>query len=124
MDLLDGSEKILAKNINGYLFDASNFCAELHRNPLCKVPRMILGNFLFDGGFLIIEPEDYDEFIAKDPRVKKFIRRYMMANEFLYNLPRWCLYLADAEPAEIKSIKPIYDRVQACRKFCLSRESK
>ena len=115
--LLDGVE---VQNINGYLRNAPNVCIESRKDPSEDVPEMKRGNTPADNGNLIIEAEDLDEFLKKDPRSKKFIRRYMMGEEFIKNLPRYCLWLVDVEPNEIKSIKPIYERVEACRKFRLS----
>ena len=50
-------------------------------------------------------------------RAKRFIRRFMMGKEFIHNLPRYCLWLVDAKPSEIRSIKPIYNRIDEVRKF-------
>ncbi|MBR1421293.1 MAG: class I SAM-dependent DNA methyltransferase, partial [Selenomonadaceae bacterium] len=112
--LLDGVE---VQNINGYLLDAPSICIERINRSLCKMPMMCMGNQATDGGSLIIEEKDLDAFIERDPRAKKFIRRYMMGEEFIKNLSRYCLWLVDAEPNEIKSMKNVYDRIQSCRKF-------
>ena len=111
---LDGIE---VNRINGYLQDAPNVCIESRNESIIDVPHMRLGNMPVDDGNLIIESEDLDAFIERDPRSKKFIKRFTMGKEFLHNIPRYCLWLKDAEPSEIKSIKPIYERVEACRKF-------
>ena len=84
------------------------------------IPEMVFGNMANDDGNLIIEAEDLDAFIERDPRSKKFIRRYMMTKEFIQNIPRYCLWLVDATPTEMRSIKPIRERVEACRKYRLA----
>ena len=86
-------------------------------------PEMTKGSQPTDGGNLIVEAEDLDKFLEKDPRAKKFIRKYIMGFEFLHNKPRYCLWLVDAEPNEIKSMKNIYERVDACRKFRLTSKT-
>ena len=121
--IFDGEEKFLAKNINGYLRDASNICVESRSDSLFDVPKMIYGNKFTDGGNLIIKAEDLDEFLEKDPRAQKFIRPLIGADEFLYNLPQYCLWLVDATPHEIKSIKNIHKRVQECKKSRLASKS-
>ncbi|MBR1419793.1 MAG: N-6 DNA methylase [Selenomonadaceae bacterium] len=110
--LLDGIE---VSRINGYLQDAPNVCIESRNESIMDVPKMIAGNRPADGGNLIIEAEDLDAFIERDPRSKKFIRRLIGAKEFINNIPRYCLWLVNVEPSEIKSIKPIYERVEKCR---------
>ncbi|MBR1420966.1 MAG: SAM-dependent DNA methyltransferase [Selenomonadaceae bacterium] len=103
------------KNLNGYLRDAPNVCVESRTKSIEDVPKMITGNRPADGGNLIIESEDLDEFLKRDPRAKKFIKRLVGADEFVQNSPRYCLWLVDAEPSEIKSMKNVYDRVEKCR---------
>ena len=115
--LLDGVE---VNRINGYLMDAPSVCIETRNDSIESVPKMIFGNMANDDGNLIIEAEDLDAFIERDPRSKKFIRRLIGSREFINNLPRYCLWLVDAEPNEIKSIKPIYERVESVRKYRLS----
>ncbi|MBR1421477.1 MAG: SAM-dependent DNA methyltransferase, partial [Selenomonadaceae bacterium] len=111
---IDGVE---VSKINAYLLDAPMVCVEGRSDPIRDVAKMTMGSMPNDDGNLIIESEDLDEFLEKDPRSKKFIRRFMMGKEFIHNLPRYCLWLVDAKPNEIKSIKPIYNRINEVRKF-------
>ncbi len=116
--IFDRAQKIIAKNINGYLLDAPNVFIQGRVKMLTDgLPEMTKGSQPTDGGNLIIENEDLNAFIKKDSRSKKYIRRYMMGEEFVKNLPRWCLWLIDANPTEIQSIKPIFNRVKKCKKF-------
>ena len=121
--IFDGSEKILAKNINGYLLDAPTVSVMSNSEAFSDVPDIGYGSKPADGGNLIIESEDLDAFLKKDPRAKKYIRRFMLAKEFLYDIPRYCLWLVDAPPNEIKSMKNIFDRVKACKKSRLESQS-
>ena len=118
--IFENGERIAASQINAYLIDAQMTCVEIHRESLTDVPKARMGSMPRDGRNLIIEAEDLDAFIERAPRSKKFIRKLVGGEEFIKNIPRYCLWLIDAEPNEIKSIKPIYERVEACRKFRLS----
>ena len=113
---IDGVE---VSRINGYLQDASNVCIESRKDAIDDRPKMTLGSMPVDGGNLIIEAEDLDSFPNK-----KFIRRLIGADEFINNLPRYCLWLKDADPHEIKSDQKIYERVEACKKSRLSSKKK
>ena len=110
---IDGVE---VQNINGYLRDLPSICIESRSEPRFDVPKMILGNLPRDGGNLIVEPEDLWKF-ENVPR--KFLRRFIGAEEFLKNRDRYCLWLEDA-PQEILEIPAIKCRIDSCREFRLS----
>jgi len=76
---------------------------------------MVYGNKPADGGYLIIEDEDYNDFIKKEPQAKKYIRQLLGAIEYLHNKKRWCLWLKGVAPTEIKSCPLVYDRVKKCK---------
>lgn len=106
----------LVPNINFYLMAAPNVFAESRQNAICKeAPEMMTGNRAADGGHLIIEAKDYKNFIKRAPGAKKFIKRYMMGNEFLNSKIRYCLWLVDATPQQVFDMKPILKRVTLCK---------
>ena len=116
--IFDGKEKSIAKNINGYLLDAPDFFVESRSKPLCNVPKILYGNKVTDDGNLIIEVEDYDDFIAREPAALKFIRRLIGSNEFINGKDRYCLWLVDATPDDLK-LPLVAERVEAVRQFRL-----
>ena len=105
-----------AKNINAYLCDAPNILVKSINKPLYRVSRMVYGNKPADGGNLIIENEDYLDFIKNEPQAKKYIKPLLGAVEYLHNKNRWCLWLVDVSPSELKKCPLIMKRVEACRK--------
>lgn len=107
--------RIHANNINWYLYDAPDVVVQSRNKPLCPVSKMVYGNKPADGGFLIIENEDYDTFIAKEPQAKAFIKPLLGAQEYLHNKKRWCLWLEGVSPAEIKKCPRVLERVRLCR---------
>ena len=114
---------IIAKNINGYLMDFDNIYVEKRDLPLFTgVPFISNGFKAADGGFLILTPEERDEMIKKEPAAEKFIRRYSMGYEFINGKLRYCLWLVNATPAELRSMKPIYERVKACKEWRSSQK--
>lgn len=113
--LFEDNEYKIAKNINAYLSDAPNLLIDSRNKPLCNIPKMIYGNKPADGGYLIIEDDDYNEFVKSDPNSIKYIRPLLGASEYLHNKKRWCLWLKGVSPSDIKNCKPIYDRVQKCK---------
>ena len=113
--IFEGGRKIIAQNINYYLIDGDDLLVKSRNTPICNVPKMIYGNKPADGGFLIIEDEELDEFIEKDPKAKKFIRPLLGAAEYIRGKKRWCLWLEGAKPEEIRSCPLIMERVKKCK---------
>ena len=113
--LFSGDDFVIASNINFYLADAEMIFIENRTDPICTVPKMITGNRPADGGALIIEAKDYDDFIRREPAAKKFIKRLIGSEEFINGKLRYCLWLLNATPAEIRRMKLVYKRVQQCR---------
>ena len=111
----ENGNKNIVKNINGYLLDAPHILVESSSKPLCDVPEMTTGNRPADGGNLIIEDFDYDEFIKKEPESKKFIKKLLGSEEFINNKKRWCLWLVNISPAQLKGMKEVYKRVALCK---------
>lgn len=97
-------KKITCKHINAYLFDGDDIYIERRTKPIGNVPAIHRGNQPTDGGFLIIEEEDYPDFIAKEPNAKKYIKRFMMGYEFINNKVRYCLWLVGAPINELESM--------------------
>lgn len=83
--------------------------------PFYDVPDIVTGNRPADGGHLIIEAKDYDEFVRREPAAKKYIKRLIGSKEFIHNLPRYCLWLVDCPPNELRKMPLVYQRVELCR---------
>ncbi len=113
--LYTGDNYKIVDNINAYLCDAPDILIDSRNKPLCNVSKMIYGNKPADGGYLIIEDEDYEDFIKREPQAKKYIRPLLGAVEYLHNKKRWCLWLKGVAPTEIKSCPLVYDRVKKCK---------
>ncbi|MCQ4841595.1 N-6 DNA methylase [Neglectibacter timonensis] len=105
----------IVDNINAYLVDAPDVFIESRSLPICNVPKMTTGNRPADGGNLIIESSDYDDFIKQEPGAKKYIKRLMGAKEYINNQKRYCLWLVGISPAELRKMPFVLERVEACR---------
>jgi hypothetical protein len=113
--LYDDGIKAAATNINSYLMNAPTIFVTSRTSPLCDVPKMLSGNRPADGGNLIIEAEDYDDFIKREPDAKKYIKKFAMGREYINNLPRYCLWLVNADPKELRKMPLVMARIKACR---------
>ena len=112
------------RNISPYLFEGESTFAISRKTPLCDVPQMNFGNQPRDGGHFILSDEEKNELIAQYPALTRWIRQYVGAEEFIKRKLRWCLWLRDATPMDIKQNKILYERVNAVREFRLSSSAK
>lgn len=113
---LYSSERMqLVDNINAYLIAAPDVFVESRTKPISDVLPMSTGNRPADGGHLIIEKDDYDDFIAKEPMAIKYIKRLTGAVEFINNKDRYCLWLVNANPSEIRKMPEVMRRIEACK---------
>ncbi|MCA2554473.1 MAG: class I SAM-dependent DNA methyltransferase, partial [Microcystis sp. M04BS1] len=108
---------IKAKNINPYLINANNILVFNRKYPLCNVPNMMYGNKPTDGGNFILSEEEKNTLVLKNPLVIKFIKPFISAREFLNGGKKWCLWLLDIKPNELKNIPEILERVEAVKQF-------
>lgn len=113
--LFDGEDCREVSQINGYLVEAENVFAESRNKSLCDVPVITKGCQPTDGGFLIIEDKDLASFVSKEPLAKDYIRKFIGAKEFINNQNRWCLWLVDAKPSDLKKMPLVMERVKGVR---------
>lgn len=106
----------LAINVNPYLINAPNVLIERRNTPICNVPPMNFGSMPNDGGHLILTKLERDELLHKYPQAEKYIRQYLMGNEFIKKIDRYCLWLMDVSPSELRHIPDIAERVANVRK--------
>jgi hypothetical protein len=105
--------EIPASHINAYLIDGPEVLVQARNEPLRPgIPLMISGNKPRDGGYLSdISDEEATRIRSADPIASKFLRRIWGAQEHLHGEVRWCLWLPQASPAEIKSSPELSKRV-------------
>ena len=114
--LFDNGQTTEVKNINGYLTDAPDvFIVSNSKAKGDNIPIMTTGNRPADGGHLIIEADEYDDFVVQEPKAKAYIKKLLGSSEFINNKKRWCLWLVGATPHELKSMPLVMKRIQLCK---------
>ena len=121
---LSDGKYIDVKNISPYLYEGDEILVESRKTPLCDVPKMNFGNQPRDGGFLVIQDEEKEEILKKEPHLEKWIREYVGATEFINNKIRWCLWLKNITPTELRKSKFLMERVESVEKFRLTSRAK
>ncbi|MCD8295324.1 MAG: methylase, partial [Clostridia bacterium] len=115
--IFDSDRAHFVNNINAYLIDAPDIFVTSRNKSLCEVPQMVYGNKPTDGGFLFLTPDEYKEAVASEPEIKKYIKQVYGATEYINHIMRYCLWLVDASPAEIRKSKFISSRVEGVYNF-------
>lgn len=115
--------------INGYLIDGPQYAIPARSKPPVGMLKMHKGSQPTDGarlrkpggGYittsnLIMDDAGKKALIKADPVTKKWLRPYVGGDELISGEWRWCLWLKDAKPSEIKACAAIADRLDRVRK--------
>jgi len=112
----DAHEKIV-KNINPYLVEGDDIVIEKRRKSLCDVPNISFGSMPNDGGNFLLTDEEKEELIKNEPLCEKYIKPLLSAREFLNGKNRWCLWLEELNPNDLKSMPLVKQRIENVRKL-------
>ncbi len=107
------------KNINPYLVEGSDLVILSRRKTISSVPEINFGSMPNDGGHLILSQSEKEELVKNEPDSEKWIKPLLSAKEFLNNEDRYCLWLTNIQPQELKKSKIIASRVEQVK---LTRE--
>ena len=119
----NGNYKIV-NNISPYLLQGPDRFVTAQKTPICNVPKMNFGNQPRDGGHLIVNQDEIDDILNSKDQAKIWLRPYIGADEFIKGKKRWCFWLKQATPTDIKISKILYSRVEAVQKFRLESKAK
>ena len=118
--LFDGDRYQVAENINGYLLDGENVFVESRNKPICNVPEIAMGNQPIDNGQYLFEKNEMDVFLQQEPHAKPYFHPWYGSREFINRTPRYCLWLGDCSPAQLKTLPHCLERVKAVREYRLA----
>ena len=119
--LYAGNQVQILNNISPYLVDAPTIFIERRATPIVEnIPQMTRGSQPTDDGNFIFTKEEYVNFIKAEPAAAKFLRPFMMGKDFIDRKPRYCLWLVNASPSELKKSSHIMSRIQAVRDYRLA----
>ena len=121
--IFDGYKKTSVNHINAYLVDAEDVFIESQRKPICDVQEMFLGCDFKDDNNYILSEEEKNELIEKELIAEKYIKKYVNAKELINRKHRYCLWLNNAAPGEIKKAPTIMKKIDAVKTFRLNSNS-
>ncbi len=116
--LYDGEIKKQVNSISPYLIESPIIFVPRRSHSITpNVEEMLTGSEARDGGFLLIEKEDYEGILKKYPDLKTYIKRFITGEDFINNKIRYCLWLKNAKPNLLKNNEFIRIRLQKCKDF-------
>lgn len=127
--VLGDPQAVPVSRINGYLIEGPQYAVPARSKPPNGRLRMHKGSQPTDGarrhkpggGYfpltsnLILNKENYDELLAREPAAKKWLRPFVGGDELISGEWRWCLWLKDADPSEIRNSPAIQERLNRVR---------
>lgn len=110
--------------INPYLADANDLFILSRSKPICDVPTMNIGSKPIDDGNYLFTLEGKNDFLKTEPGAEKYFRRWIGSQEFINRIERWCLWVGDAKPEELRQLPNVLERIDNVRQFRSSSKSK
>jgi len=110
-------------NINPYLLESSTVFIESRNKPLSDVPEMGIGNKPIDGGNYLFTEEERAKFLLQEPNAEKWFKIWLGADEFINSRKKYCLWLGECSPSELRSMPEAMKRVEAVKQFRLASKS-
>ncbi len=110
--------EIKVANINPYLVNGDDFFISSRRKHIQSfIPQIVFGSMPNDGGNLLFDDKEKEEFLALEPKAELYMKPLISAKEYLNGKTRWCLWLKDCPPNELKSMPKVIERVENIRKL-------
>ena len=101
--------------INAYLVDGPNILVTSSSRPISPVLMPVsFGSMPNDGGNLIVEVDDH-EIVSADPVAAKYLRPFRGSQELINGLQRWCLWMENLDPADVKKSEILLARIENVR---------
>lgn len=119
-DIKGEPHEVKVKNINPYLVDAKDIFVSKRRKPICQVPEISFGSMPNDGGNFLFTDEEKNEFVISEPKSEQYFRPLISAHEFLNGHKRWCLWLKDANPSDLRDLNHVAVRIGNVKKMRVS----
>jgi type I restriction-modification system DNA methylase subunit len=116
--------EIKVKNINAYLVEGKDSFVSSRMKPINSVPEIKRGNSPYDGGYFLFNNLEKEQFIKQDPQSEKFFKYFLGAKEFINNDIKWCLWLKEVNPSELRNSPLVLERIKKVQEFRLNSPGK
>ena len=121
--IFDNDKVTKATHINAYLMDAPDVFIGSRPTPICDVPWIGIGNKPIDGGNYLFTKEQMEDFIRLEPLSAQYFKPWYGSEEFIHQRPRYCLWLGNCSPSELRKMPHCMKRIEAVREIRLASTS-
>ena len=121
--IYDNDKITKANHINAYLMDAPDVFVSSRQQSICDVPSIGIGNKPIDGGNYLFTKDQMDEFVKTEPKSARYFKPWYGSEEFIHRKPRYCLWLGDCTPSELRQMPHCMKRIEAVREMRLASNS-
>ena len=115
--LFDNDSVKQVGNINPFLIDSPTVFVESITKPICNVPSFGIGNMPIDNGNYLFTKEEMNDFISVEPLSEKYFHPWYDSRGFINNKRKYCLWLGNCSPTELKRMPKCLERIENVRTF-------
>lgn len=110
--------------ISPYLTESEEIIVTEKKYQEPNLPQLVFGNMARDGGYLIMDQDEYNFFVTTYPKSKKILRQFLGAKEFIHSKKRYCIWVDNLSKLEIAMrIPEIKARIEKVKEFRLSSKA-
>ena len=108
--------------ISPYLVDASqlnnsHLVVKRQRKSISGLPKISVGTKPVDGGHYILDREEKEEFLMKEPEATNLLRPFIGGREYINGIERWLLHVSEVSPSTLRSLPSVMNRIRSVKEF-------
>ena len=111
-DIRDEPTELSASHINPYLMDFKDVFVESANEALTPRPKMSKGSEATDFGFLTVAASDRLAMLGSAGFNPSWLKPFVGGKEFIQDIPRFCLWLKNAEPSKVMNCAAVLARLK------------
>lgn len=108
--------------LTAYLFDARgvanrHLVVKEESRPINGARRVKSGVQMIDNGILTFTHDEMVAFVELEPDAKPLFREFLGGDEYINGFSRWILYLSDADPAFLRNLPQVTERMRQLKGY-------
>lgn len=117
--IYDADTSVQVANISPYLTNNKNVIVQKMSSPVDGRPELVSGNQAIEGGHLILDRSEMERVTAAHPESAQFFRPVYGADDFVRNLPRYCIWVGEDKLPVALQIPEFQSRFELVRQYRL-----
>lgn len=85
------------------------------------LPLITQGSRLLDNNHYVFSVTEHDEFVSKEPKAKKYMKKYSNGHDFLHGKIRYILDIDGVNPKELKKMPLVLEKIKLVETFRASK---